>query len=127
MHVYVGMTIGQFRQSPESLQLQFQQYQLQQQRQQLRQQALAEQQLPRKTTTETIQQQFQDVKVQQLGGRQQPLEQQTQQTTQAPQPVVVPVRPQVQSIQDLVNNNSSCVDPPFKCPHPRIQFFLYTR
>lgn len=121
------MTFGQFRQSPESLQLQFQQYQLQQQRQQLRQQALAEQ-LPRKTTTETIQQLFQQQKQQQA--RQQ-LPQQGQliqapnQTNQLPNQAAN--RPQVQSIQDLLNNTSSCVDPPFKCPHPRIQFFLYTR
>ncbi|XP_065215613.1 phospholipase A1 member A-like [Planococcus citri] len=116
-----GMALGQFRQSPELLQLQFQQYQLQQQRQQLKQQALAEQS-PTKTTSETIQQQFEEKK---QGG--QPIQVPTQQITQAPQPIPAPVRPQIQSVQDLVNNNSSCVDPPFICPHPRIQFFLYTR
>lgn len=32
----------------------------------------------------------------------------------------------VTSVNDLFNT-SSCVDPPFVCPHPRIQFYLYTR
>jgi len=30
------------------------------------------------------------------------------------------------SVKELFNS-SSCVEPPFTCPHPRIQFFLYTR
>lgn len=36
----------------------------------------------------------------------------------------VPVRPI--SLGDLYNT-SSCVEPPITCPHPRIQFYLYTR
>lgn len=31
-----------------------------------------------------------------------------------------------QRVQDLYNT-SSCVEPPIKCPHKRIQFYLYTR
>ncbi|EEB20315.1 Ves G 1 allergen precursor, putative [Pediculus humanus corporis] len=31
-----------------------------------------------------------------------------------------------QTVQDLYNT-TSCVEPPIKCPHRRIQFFLYTR
>ncbi|KAL4084179.1 hypothetical protein QTP88_028012 [Uroleucon formosanum] len=30
------------------------------------------------------------------------------------------------SVKELFNS-SSCVEPPFTCPHPRIQFYLYTR
>ncbi|CAH1405629.1 unnamed protein product [Nezara viridula] len=33
---------------------------------------------------------------------------------------------QVRNVQDLYNT-TSCIDPPFICPHPRIQFYLYTR
>ncbi|XP_046664366.1 pancreatic lipase-related protein 2 [Homalodisca vitripennis] len=33
---------------------------------------------------------------------------------------------EVKHVGDLWNT-SSCIEPPFACPHPRIQFFLYTR
>ncbi|XP_044732218.1 inactive pancreatic lipase-related protein 1-like [Chrysoperla carnea] len=36
------------------------------------------------------------------------------------------VKKPAQSVKDLYNT-SSCLEPPFKCPHPRIQFYLYTR
>lgn len=116
------MVSGQLRQTQEQLQLQFQHFQLQQQRQQ----ALAERQ--RKPTKETIQQQFQQQRQQQIIGQdqnsQEVLSNQLPPTNQLPQ--VPPRPPSVVSVQDLVNS-TSCVDPPFKCPHPRIQFFLYTR
>lgn len=119
------MVFGQLGQTPEQLQLQFQHFQLQQQRQQAiaerqRQQAIAEKR--RKPIPETIQQQFQVQRQQQaIVEEPQNLEVQNNQLPQTnPRP------PQVVSVQDLVNS-SSCVDPPFKCPHPRIQFFLYTR
>ncbi|KAK7591154.1 hypothetical protein V9T40_002767 [Parthenolecanium corni] len=101
------MVSAQFRQqSPQALQLQFQEYQLQQQRK-----ATSEKPPARRPGGESIQQQFRQQK------------QQQQQTPDA-QPNQKP--PQVTSVQDLFNT-TSCVDPPFKCPHPRIQFFLYTR
>ncbi|XP_026752296.1 pancreatic lipase-related protein 2 isoform X1 [Galleria mellonella] len=31
-----------------------------------------------------------------------------------------------QSVQDLFNT-TSCIRPPYKCPHPNMQFYLYTR
>ncbi|KAJ0175557.1 hypothetical protein K1T71_008716 [Dendrolimus kikuchii] len=31
-----------------------------------------------------------------------------------------------QSIRDLFNT-TSCIPPPYRCPHPRMQFYLYTR
>ncbi|KAL1462887.1 hypothetical protein WDU94_014691 [Cyamophila willieti] len=31
------------------------------------------------------------------------------------------------NVRDIVSNNISCVEPPFSCPHARIQFFLYTK
>ncbi|XP_043277018.1 phospholipase A1 member A [Venturia canescens] len=36
------------------------------------------------------------------------------------------VRAQNKTIKDLFNS-TSCVPPPFTCPHPQIQFYLYTR
>lgn len=51
-------------------------------------------------------------------------QQQVAQPQQTQQPRPPP--PPVQSVQDLLSN-ASCIDPPFKCPHPRIQFYLYTR
>lgn len=35
-------------------------------------------------------------------------------------------QPKAENVADLFNT-TSCLNPPFKCPHPRIQFFLYTR
>ncbi|CAH0389246.1 unnamed protein product [Bemisia tabaci] len=32
----------------------------------------------------------------------------------------------IKNARDL-QNTTSCVEPPYECPHPRIQFFLYTR
>ncbi|XP_050541867.1 lipase member I-like [Daktulosphaira vitifoliae] len=40
----------------------------------------------------------------------------------------LPTKPikQPTSVAELYNS-TSCIEPPFSCPHPRIQFFLYTR
>ncbi|XP_050541855.1 pancreatic lipase-related protein 2-like [Daktulosphaira vitifoliae] len=40
----------------------------------------------------------------------------------------LPIKPinQLDTITELYNS-TSCIEPPFSCPHPRIQFFLYTR
>ncbi|XP_026463547.1 pancreatic lipase-related protein 2-like [Ctenocephalides felis] len=56
---------------------------------------------------------------------------QRQQRQQKPpasqQPAPKPETPQkAQSIRDLFNT-TSCLEPPFTCPHPRIQMYLYTR
>lgn len=40
--------------------------------------------------------------------------------------VVVNVKAQNKTIKDLFNS-TSCVPPPFTCPHPQIAFYLYTR
>ncbi|XP_039285454.1 phospholipase A1 1 [Nilaparvata lugens] len=53
----------------------------------------------------------------------------------APAQKAVPALPQTQDDNELNSvtgvrdlfNTSSCVDPPLKCPHYRIQFYLYTR
>ncbi|KAF4525573.1 hypothetical protein B566_EDAN010432, partial [Ephemera danica] len=42
------------------------------------------------------------------------------------QPVAQPDRKQPQTVTDLFVTDS-CLDKPYKCPHHRIQFFLYTR
>ncbi|CAH1646645.1 unnamed protein product [Spodoptera littoralis] len=31
-----------------------------------------------------------------------------------------------QSVRDLLNT-TSCIQPPYRCPHPKMQFYLYTR
>nr|CAD7451865.1 unnamed protein product [Timema tahoe] len=53
--------------------------------------------------------------------QQSPLQQQLQQQLEEQQKDKKPM-----SVKDLFNT-SSCVDPPYTCPHPRIQFYLYTR
>lgn len=54
----------------------------------------------------------------QNAGKQPPKQQNVTQKQTTPTPPV--------SVKELFNS-SSCVEPPFTCPHPRIQFFLYTR
>lgn len=49
---------------------------------------------------------------------------QQQQQQDAVQKQTTPTPPV--SVKELFNS-SSCVEPPFTCPHPRIQFYLYTR
>ncbi|XKL63824.1 hypothetical protein PGB90_006188 [Kerria lacca] len=80
-------------------------------------------------TQESLQLQFQQYQLQQQKKLAQPeksIQQQFHQQRQTQGQNNQNKPPQVQSVQDLFNT-SSCVDPPFKCPHPRIQFFLYTR
>lgn len=114
---FAGMVSAQFRQqSPQVLQLQFQEYQLQQQRK-----ATSERPSSRRPG-ESIQQQFRQQKQQQQSSEAPPS--QNAVPNESAKPNQKP--PQVTSVQDLFNT-TSCVDPPFKCPHPRIQFFLYTR
>lgn len=33
---------------------------------------------------------------------------------------------QNKTLKDLFNS-TSCAQPPYKCPHPQIEFYLYTR
>ncbi|XP_046388163.1 uncharacterized protein LOC124157471 [Ischnura elegans] len=54
-------------------------------------------------------------------GQQQPQRQDKQPTTVKKQ-----ARPRAKTVADLFNT-SSCALPPYRCPYPRIEFYLYTR